>query len=142
MAATLAPRSAWIAAPPEVVAASALDLQVLGTVLTSDARQASEDRGLEYVEGALSRHCRIAVAGPAFALAFPQVAWLVGDADLHRWRGQLDFWIFGDGELGRVDGSVSGPASAIGASGVQSTLQATMIAVDRDQPVTLTLPHT
>ena len=32
-------------------------------------------------------------------------SWLVGDADLHRWRGQLDYWVFLDGELGQVAGS-------------------------------------
>ena len=45
--------------------------------------------------------------------AFPQVAWLVGDDDLARWRGQLDYWVFLDGQLGRIAGSVNGDAADI-----------------------------
>ena len=45
--------------------------------------------------------------------AFPQIRWLVGDADLSRWRGQLDYWVFLDGQLGQVAGSVNGEAGGI-----------------------------
>ena len=44
------------------------------------------------------------IDGPTFRAAFPQVAWLVGDADLAHWRGQLDYWVFLDGQIGRIDG--------------------------------------
>ena len=75
----------------------------------------------------------MAVDGETFVEAFPQVRWLVGDADLHRWRGQLDYWVFADGELGRVSGSVNGEAFQIADDGLQATLRATMIATERDR---------
>ena len=65
---------------------------------------------MEVIEGARARRCRIAIDGTTFREAFPQVAWLVGDADLHRWRGQLDYWVFLDGQLGQVAGSANGEA--------------------------------
>ena len=65
------------------------------------------------IEGARARQCRIAIDGPTFRAAFPQVAWLVGDADLAHWRGQLDYWVFLDGQIGRIAGSVNGDAADI-----------------------------
>jgi hypothetical protein len=137
----LEPRRAWRSVPSSEVADLALDAQVLQSALAPDQRVASEDRGLEFVEGARARHCRIAVDGPTFQAAFPQTAWLAGvGADLHRWRGQLDYWVFADGELGRASGSINGGASAVGAEGIQSTIAATMIAVDRDATFSIGAP--
>ena len=31
--------------------------------------------------------------------------------DLHRWRGQLDYWVFLDDQLGQVAGSINGEAA-------------------------------
>ena len=45
-------------------------------------RATAEDRGVEVIEGARARRCRVAVDGTTFQAAFPQVRWLVGDADL------------------------------------------------------------
>ena len=34
--------------------------------------------------------------------AFPEMAWFIGSADLHRWRGELDYWVFADRQVGQV----------------------------------------
>ena len=138
---TLEPRRSWRAVPPEAVAGEDLDLRLLETALSEEQRTAAENRGLEYVEGARARHCRVAVDGPTFVAAVPQVRWLAGESDLRRWRGQLDFWVFADGELGRADGSISGEASALGAEGLQGTIRVTLTAVDRDRALTISAPR-
>ena len=39
-------------------------------------------------------------------------SWLVGATPIcHRWRGELDYWVFLDGQLGRMTGSVNGDAA-------------------------------
>ena len=77
----------------------------------------------------------VAVASPwtarRSAAAFPQVRWLVGDADLGRWRGQLDYWVFVDGELGQVAGSVNGEAGAIEPEAIQATIEVFLTATER-----------
>ena len=40
--------------------------------LPADVRTTAEDRGLEFVEGAAARHCRVAIDGTTFVAAFPQ----------------------------------------------------------------------
>ena len=107
------PGRAWEHIDPAAVAGGTVDRQALDVALTPDYRATAEDRGIEVIEGARARRCRIAVDGPTFAAAFPETAWLVGPADLHRWRGQLDYWVFLDGELGQVAGSANGEASQI-----------------------------
>lgn len=129
----LDPATGWRIVPAVTVDAEDLDAQVLAIALEAGSRQAAEDHGLAYVEGARARHCRVAIDGPAFRAAFPEVARLVGDADLARWRGELDYWVFADGELGRVSGSVNGDAAGIDEEGLQGTLRATMIATERDR---------
>ena len=104
-------------------------------------RTAAEDRGIEFIEGARARHCRIAIDGPTFEAAFPEIVWFA-DArpDVHRWRGELDYWIFAR-RRGRADvGGVNGDAAGIGADGLQGTIRATMIATDRDRPVSIAPP--
>lgn len=137
----LEPRRQW--RPAGLASADGLDLdaQVVRVALGPTQRVAAEDRGLETIEGARSRHCRIAIDGPTFAAAFPAIAYFTGDgADLHRWRGELDYWVFLDGQLGRASGSLNGPASSIEVAGVQSTLTVTMDALDRDAPMTVIAP--
>lgn len=131
---------AWIRSPGRgwspTVASEALvdvDLDVLSRALRLELREAAEDRGLEYVEGARARHCRIAINGSGFLAAFPQARWLaaVELPDLHRWRGQLDFWVFGDRQLGQARGIVNGEAAGLGRDGIQATLHVELIATDR-----------
>ena len=128
----LDPRTGWRTVPPEQVADDTIDAQVLAAALTPGARQVAELHGVSFFEGARARHCRVAITGPTFRAAFPQVQWLVGDADLSRWRGQLDYWVFVDGELGSVSGSVDGDAADITTGALLGRLRATMNATERD----------
>jgi hypothetical protein len=131
---TLAPGAGWRTTTPANVADQNLDAQVLSVALPAGTRAVAEMHGVSFFEGARARHCRIAIDGPTFRAAFPQVQWLVGSADLARWRGELDYWVFADGELGQVSGSVNGDAGDIVKGGLQGRLRATMIATERDRP--------
>jgi hypothetical protein len=129
----LDPRTGWRAVAPAEVADGAIDAQILAAALQPGARVVAEMHGVSFFEGARARHCRVAIDGPAFRAAFPQVRYLVGAADLARWRGQLDYWVFVDGELGSVSGSVDGDAAGIADGALQGRLRATMTATERHQ---------
>jgi hypothetical protein len=128
---TTAPGTEWAAATPAAVAEDAIDIQALQAALTPGSRATAEDHGVEVIEGARARRCRIAVDGATFRAAFPQLVWLVGDADLHRWRGQLDYWIFLDGQLGQVAGSANGEAGAIVPDALSGTIDVRLTATER-----------
>jgi hypothetical protein len=128
-----APGGAWTPVLPEQVAPDGLDNLVLAAALTSDLRTTAENRGLEFIDGARARHCRIEVDGPNFVAAFPEVNWFVGSDPLSHWRGELDYWIFSDGEVGLVQGLVSGEAEPLGRSGIVGTIAVTLDATERDQ---------
>jgi hypothetical protein len=121
----------WRAVPSATIDGDAVDVQALEAALTPGYRATAEDRGIETIEGARARHCRIAVDGSVFAAAFPEVAWLVGDADLHRWRGQLDYWVFLDGELGQVAGALNGEAAGITPESLLGTIDVLLTATER-----------
>lgn len=125
------PALAWRPVEPSAVAKDSLDAQALATVLVRDYRSTAEDRGVEVLEGARARRCRIAVDGETFEAAFPQVRWLIGSADLHRWRGQLDYWVFLDGQVGQIAGSVNGEAAGIVADALQGTVEVRLTATER-----------
>ncbi len=127
------PRANWQGADPATAASQLIDVPGLAIALSPGDRAAAENLGLEFVEGARTRHCRIATAGATFMAAFPEARWLVGtDEVLHRWRGELDFWVFGDGELGRISGSVSGDVGDIQPNGLQARVAVSLLATDRD----------
>ncbi|MFL5641440.1 MAG: hypothetical protein ACJ77V_14385 [Chloroflexota bacterium] len=128
---TTAPGSGWTTVPGAAVADDAVDIQALEAALTPGFRATAEDHGVEVIEGARARRCRIAVDGTTFRNAFPEVGWLVGDADLHRWRGQLDYWTFLDGELGQVAGSANGEAGAIVPDALNGTIDVRLTATER-----------
>jgi hypothetical protein len=128
---TTTPVGGWRAASPSAVEGDTVDMQALQVALSPGYRATAEDRGLEVIEGARARRCRIAVDGGVFADAFPQTAWLVGTADLHRWRGQLDYWVFLDGQLGQVAGSVNGEAFAIEPGALLGTIDVRLTATER-----------
>jgi hypothetical protein len=130
----------WTQADPAALGAGTLDLLVVETALTRGNRVAAESLGIDFVEGARARHCRIAVDGETFRAAFPQVAWLVGDDPMSRWRGDLDYWVFGDGEVGQVVGSISGEGASLTPKGIQGTVRVTMTATDRDRTVGVPAP--
>jgi hypothetical protein len=136
----LDPRTGWRRTTAGEVEGMDLDAQLIRVALEAGSRDAAEDYGIEFHEGARARHCRVAIDGAGFRSAFPGVEHLVGDASLERWRGELDYWVFADGEVGRVAGSVNGDAASIGETGLQGTLRATMIAIERDREHAITRP--
>ena len=127
----IAPGTTWQAVPPASADADTVDLRALDVALTPALRATAEDRGVEVIEGARARRCRVAVDGRIFGSAFPQAVWLVGPADLHRWRGQLDYWVFLDGELGQIAGSANGEATAIVPNAISGTIEVRLVATER-----------
>jgi hypothetical protein len=117
---------------------STLDQAVVEAALHEGARIASEDVGLDRIEGATARHCRLAIGGPTALDAMPALRWLVGgdvlddDRALDAWRGEIDWWVFADDQLGMATLTVSGPpASDWPRTGFQATLSAELIARER-----------
>jgi hypothetical protein len=108
----------------------------------------TEDLGFEVVEGARARHCRTFVDGPTSLAAFLPLRWLVSGTatslptDLTAWRGELDWWVFGDGELGRAAIEVSGlPSDAwAGLAAIEGMLRADLDVTDRTRPTDVTGP--
>jgi len=138
---TMSPGTGWAADASAPVSSELLDLTVLSGALSPRNRATAEDRGFEYVEGALARRCRVAVDGATFAASFPQLTWLVGTAKPTPWRGEIDYWVFLDGEVGMISGSVNGDAQEILPHGLQATVWVRMTVTDRDTTVTITPPH-
>jgi hypothetical protein len=139
---TILPGGSWTLARPQAIDDQELDVTVLANGLSLDNRATAEDHGLEYVDGARARHCRVAVDGPTFAASFPQVSWLAGSASLATWRGELDFWVFGDAEVGMVSGSVNGNTQGILPHGLLATISVRMTMTDRGVPVSISPPRT
>jgi len=134
------PGTDWETADPATVAADTIDVQALAIALSSDLRATAEDRGVEVIEGARARRCRVAVDGRIFAAAFPESTWLVGAADLHRWRGQLDYWVFLDGQLGQVAGSANGEAAQIVPAALNGTINVRLTATERGRDTVIYPP--
>jgi len=131
---------AWARTSLDWVEDGAVDLQVLSTALTAGNRVAAESRGIGFIEGARARHCRIAIDGPTFEAAFPEVRWVVGGADISRWRGELDYWVFGDGQLGQVVATANGEGADLEPKGILGTVRVRMTATDRDKPHSVVPP--
>jgi hypothetical protein len=134
------PGGSWRRVPGTTVEGESLDLAVLREALDSDARAAAEELGMAYVEGARARRCRVAIDGDTFRRAFPQVRWLAGDADLHRWRGELEYWIFADAQLGRADAWIEGEGFTLRAGAIRGRLEASLTATERGSPITIVAP--
>jgi hypothetical protein len=137
---TRTPVDGWVATDPVAVDDQTVDLQVLDTALTRGYRAAAEDRGIEVLEGARARHCRISVDGTTFQEAFPQVRWLVGDADLRHWFGQLDYWVFLDGQLGQVVANANGGAGGIVPGALQGSIDVLLMATERGRDTVIYPP--
>ena len=134
------PARGWLPTQVSSVADSTLDLQATREALTYGARATAEDRGIEVIEGARARRCRVSVDGPVFRATFPQVRWLVGDDALEHWFGQLDYWIFLDGALGQVAGSVNGEGGRIQDQAIQGTVEVVMTATERGRDIVIYPP--
>jgi hypothetical protein len=130
----------WVPVSAATAEGESLDLAVLEEALGPGRRTAAEDLGLVYIEGARARRCRVAMDGAVFRAAFPQVRWLVGATDLAGWRGEIDAWVFADGQLGRAEGRLSGPGFEIAPGAIRAELTATLTATHRGEPVTVAPP--
>ncbi|HEX2805250.1 MAG TPA: hypothetical protein VHN80_03670 [Kineosporiaceae bacterium] len=134
------PSTDWHAVPAVTVNTNTVDERALAVALSGDYRATAEDRGVEVIEGARARRCRVAVDGPIFESAFPQVRLLVGSADLHRWRGQLDYWVFLDGEVGQIAGGINGEATAVVPEAIQGTIEVLLTATERGRDLVVYPP--
>jgi hypothetical protein len=134
------PVGGWQRATVASVAGSTLDLQTVRHALNPGARAAAEDYGIEVIERAPARRCRVSVDGPIFRASFPQVQWLVGDDDLEHWRGQLDYWVFLDGALGQVAGSVNGEGGGLEDEAIQGRVEVFLTATDRGRDIVIHAP--
>lgn len=137
---SLAPNYGWLTVTGAKSQGNDMDLDLLAGALSPAQRAVVEDAGTAYVEGARARHCRVALDGTSLRKAVPEVSLLVGDADLSRWRGELDFWIFADGQLGQADGFANGPALGIAEDSLVAEVRFRLIAIDRGMPVTIRTP--
>jgi hypothetical protein len=134
------PGGSWGRVPGTAVEDESLDLAVLDQALDTQARAAAEEIGIAYVDGARARHCRVAIDGDTFQRAFPQVRWLAGDADLHRWRGELEYWIFTDDQLGRADAWIEGEGFTLQPGAIRGRLEASLTATERGSSITIVAP--
>ncbi len=134
------PGRSWARIPLDEAAGHDLDRQLVFVALQPEDRAVAEDRGLAYIEGARARHCRIPIEGDTLRRAVPQVDMLVGDTDLGRWRGELDYWVFADGQLGQADGRVTGPAGSLDSDALNAVVRFRLTAVDRGLPITVLPP--
>ena len=134
------PGQGWQSVGLSAVDGRDLDRQLVAVALTPSEQNAPEDRGLAYIEGALARHCRITLVGSTLRKAIPEVGLLVGDADISRWRGELDFWVFADGQLGQADGGITGSAVGIAEDALQAGIRFRLLAYDRGLPVSVLAP--
>jgi hypothetical protein len=134
------PGSSWGRVPDAAVAGESLDLAVLREGLDSTARAASEELGIAYVQGARARHCQVAISGDTFRRAFPQVRWLAGDADLHRWRGELEYWIFTDSQLGLAQAWIEGEGFTLQEGAIRGRLDVGLTATERGSSITIVAP--
>lgn len=107
----------------------------------------AEDLGLEIIEGARARHCRTFMDGPTALDTVLPLRWLlvgdsfVADQVISRWRGEMDWWVFTDDELGMASVEVSGSRlSTTGGADVRAVLAAHLEATERDTRVEVTAP--
>jgi hypothetical protein len=136
----LSPGRPWAGVTIDEAANHDMDRSMVLEALTPGNRAVAEDRGVSFIEGARARHCRVALDGSALRRALPQVDLLVGATDLSRWRGDLDYWVFADGELGQVDGRLTGPAGSLDPDALNALVRFRLTAVDRGLPITVLPP--
>ncbi len=123
------------------IAGHDLDATLVAVALTPAGRAAPEDAGLAYIDGARAQHCRVAVDGTTLRQALPEINLLVGTADITRWRGEIDYWVFADGQLGQANGFIGGPALDLGPDALQAVARFRLTAIERGAPVTINAPE-
>jgi hypothetical protein len=114
-----------------------LDGAVAAYLGGGEVTRVAEDRGIELVENAPARHCRVTLDGQgAMATSMLTRLVLAGTVDPHRnldaWRGSLEWWVFADGQLGQVIETIGGyPGDAWDTSGLQASITARLAATYR-----------
>jgi hypothetical protein len=136
----LQPGGTWTSATYSQAAGRDLDRQLMAVALTAGNRAVAEDRGLAFIEGARARHCRVTIDGATLRRAVPEIDLLVGPADVSRWRGDLDYWVFADGQLGQAAAEVTGPATGLASDALSAALRFRLTAVDRGLPISVLAP--
>ena len=134
------PGTSWTSTPLASVEGWDLDVPLVDQALTPANRSVAEDHGLDFIEGARARHCRVTIDGDTLRRALPEVELLVGQTDISRWRVDLDYWMFADGQLGQVDGQARGPASGLVDDALQAAIRFRLTAIDRGLPVSVFPP--
>ena len=134
------PGGGWTAAPLAAVADRDLDIPLVEEALTPANRSVAEDHGMSYIEGARARHCRVTLDGDTLRRALPEVDLLIGETDISRWRVDLDYWVFADGQLGQADGRATGPAGTLQPDALLAAIRFRLTAIDRGLPVTVFPP--
>ena len=137
---SLGPGTGWSPTTAGYASDGDLDRQLVAEALKPANRAVAEDRGIEFIEGARTRHCQVTLDGEVMARALPEVDLLLSGADLSRWRGTIDFWVFADGQLGQADGAVSGPALGLAEDALSAQIRFRLTAVDRGEPITIRRP--
>jgi hypothetical protein len=137
---SLSPGRSWTEVEAERAEGYDTDRQVVAVALTPADANAPEDHGLAFIDGARARHCRITIDGVMLRGILPQVALLIGQTDISRWRGELDFWVFADGQLGQADGNITGPALDLSEDALQAGVRFRMLAYDRGLPIRVMAP--
>lgn len=148
-----APGSTWGAVPPDpfgLVGTRQLTMDgpphAIANVPRGDI--VAEDLGLEIIDGARARHCRTFIDGPTALDTFLPLRWLlvndsfVPEGAIRRWRGEMDWWVFTDGELGMASVEVSGSRAATNwqSEDVRAVLEARLEATDRNTEVDVSAP--
>lgn len=139
-ASELGPNRAWSSVTIDRAANHDLDRALVLEALSPDQRAVAEDHGLSYIEGARARHCRVPLEGDSLRRSLPQLSLLIGETDLSRWRGDLDWWVFADGQVGQVDGRLTGPAGTLDPDALNALIRFRLTAVDRGLPITVVAP--
>ncbi len=132
---------------PAVTGAGALDAAVVANIEAEDRQLAVEDVGEELLGGVPARRCRAAVRGPGALRAFPALRPLIGGELfdetplLSQWQGELEWWVFSDGELGVASVSLHGlPGREWPQRGIKGRLDARLVAADAATPERIGAP--
>jgi hypothetical protein len=137
---TAEPRRGWLPTGHDRVDGLDLDRRFVAAALTADHVAVAQDLGLVLVGGARARHCRIATTGDTIGQALPVARWLIDGADIGRWRGAIDYYVFLDESVGLARGSANGEAFVLDRPGLLGSLDFELSVLDRNRDLTVAPP--